>query len=84
MDRFKQYDRQNIFLFVCTCIEFFTHINGEGSQVLTYARHLWPLSSEGSLACNTYFDTGHPLSPRTCDIHTCYRAFSSGAVTTLF
>ena len=23
----------------------------EGLQILTYARHLWPLSSEGSLAC---------------------------------
>ena len=26
---------------------------GEGLQILTYARHLWPLSSEGSLACHT-------------------------------
>ena len=30
-------------------------------QNLTFARHLWPLSSEGSLACHTYFDTGHPF-----------------------
>ena len=35
-------------------------ITGEGLQILTYARHLWPLSSEGSLACHTYCDTGHP------------------------
>ena len=36
-------------------------ITGEGLQILTYARHLWPLSSEGSLACHTYCDTGHPF-----------------------
>ena len=33
----------------------------EGFQILTYARNLWPLSSEGSLACHTYCDTGHPF-----------------------
>ena len=33
----------------------------EGVQILTYARHSWPLSSEGSLACHTYFVTGHPF-----------------------
>ena len=27
-------------------------IAGEGLQILTYTRHLWPLSSEGSLACH--------------------------------
>ena len=32
---------------------------GEGLQILTYARHLWPLSSEGSSACHTYCDTRH-------------------------
>ena len=37
-----------------------TH-TGEGLQNLTYARHLWPLNSEGSLACHTYCDTGHPF-----------------------
>ena len=31
---------------------------GEGLQILTYAQHSCPLSSEGSLACNTYCDTG--------------------------
>ena len=36
-------------------------IAGEVLQILTYARHLWPLSSEGSLACHTYYDTGHPF-----------------------
>ena len=33
-------------------------IAGEGLQILTYARHLRPLSSEGSLACHTYCDRG--------------------------
>ena len=45
----------------------------EGLQILTYARHLLPLSSEGSLACHTFCDTGHPFiwsSPRTSDTHT--------------
>ena len=35
-------------------------IDGEGLQILTYARHFWPLSSEGSLVCHTC-DTGHPF-----------------------
>ena len=44
--------------------EFFTHmetIPGEGLKFLTYAGHSLPLSSEGSLACHTYCDTGHPF-----------------------
>ena len=36
-------------------------ITGEGLQILTYAQHLWPFSSEGSLACHTYCDTAHPF-----------------------
>ena len=32
-------------------------IAGEGLQILTS----WPLSSEGSVACHTYCDTGHPF-----------------------
>ena len=35
-------------------------IVGEGLQILTYARHIWLLSSEGSLACHTYCDTYGP------------------------
>ena len=31
-------------------------IAGEGLKILTFARHLWPLSSEGSLACYIYCD----------------------------
>ena len=34
---------------------------GEGLQILTYARHSWALNSEGSLACHTYCNTGHPF-----------------------
>ena len=43
----------------------------EGLQILTYARHSWPLSSEGSLPCHTYCDTvssvynGHLRGPVT-------------------
>ena len=36
-------------------------IAGKGLQMLIYARHLWPLSSEGSLACYTYCVTGNPF-----------------------
>ena len=33
-------------------------IYGKGLQILTYTRQSWPLSSEDSLPCHTYFDTG--------------------------
>ena len=62
-------------------------ITGEELQILTYARHSRPLSSEGSLACHTYCDTGHPFiwsSPRPRDTNTYCRAFNSGAVNTCF
>ena len=36
-------------------------IAGEGLQILTYARRLWSLSSEGHLAWNPYSDTGYPF-----------------------
>ena len=29
--------------------------------MIWYDMHSWPLSSEGSLACHTYWDTGHPF-----------------------
>ena len=35
-------------------------IAGKG-EILIYAGHLWSLSSEGSLACDTYSDTGYPF-----------------------
>ena len=37
------------------------NITGDGLQIMTYVRHLWPLSSERSLACHTYYDTRHPF-----------------------
>ena len=45
--------------------EFFTQMDyfiiaGEGLLSI-YARHLWPLSSEGSLTCHTNCDTGLPF-----------------------
>ena len=56
-------------MFVCLFVFYFplenfhsygdVTITGEGLQILTHARHLWPLSSEGSLAWHTYWDTGH-------------------------
>ena len=42
-------------------------ITSEGAQILTFARHAWPLSFEGSLACHTYFDTGHPFIMNTSE-----------------
>ena len=36
-------------------------IAGEGLQMLAFARHSWPLSSEGSNTCHTYCDTSLPL-----------------------
>ena len=33
-------------------------ITGRRLQILTYARHLWSLSNEGSLTCHTYCDNG--------------------------
>ena len=68
-------------------------ISGEGLQILTYARHSWPLSSQCSLASNTYCDTGHPFimvisedpwHSRDPTLTTPCRTFSSGAVTTCF
>ena len=36
-------------------------IAGKGLQILTYARHSRSLSSEGSLTCYTYCNTGLPF-----------------------
>ena len=36
-------------------------ITSEGLQILTYARHSWPLSIEGSSTCHTLCNTGHPF-----------------------
>ena len=62
-------------------------ITSEGLQILTNARHLWSLSSDCSLACHTYFDTGHPfimfISKDLWHSQPC-RTFDSGAVTICF
>ena len=41
---------------------YYVTITGEGLQILTHARHLWSLSSEGSLAFHSYCDTEHPFT----------------------
>ena len=52
--------------FVCSSHSRIVHsygdvtITGDGLQILTYARHS-RLSSEGSWACHTNCDTGHPF-----------------------
>ena len=67
--------------------ECFTHIEtstfhtGEGLQILTYARHSFPLRSEVSLTCHINCDKGLQFILVT---HTCCRLFGSGAVTTCF
>ena len=86
-------------MFVCLGVfvplEFFTHtdygdvtIGDEELQILTYAWNLLfalPLSSEGSLACQIFCDTGHPFIMVICeDPWQSYQAFSNGAVTTYF
>ena len=61
------------------------HLAGEGLQILAYARYWWLLSSEGSLTCHTYCDTGQPFIMVISEvIHTWCRAFGGGAVTTCF
>ena len=65
--------------------EIFTHgddtITDEGLQILIYSGHSWPLSTEGSLACQPYCDMGHPFVmsfPRMSDTCICCQAFDSG------
>ena len=62
-------------------------ITSEGLQILTYARHSWPLSSKGSLACTPYCDTGHlfimVISEDSWYSHYC-QTFSNGSVTNCF
>ena len=67
-DTIENYRLSRFVIFVCLFFLYFhsfgdVTIAGKGLQILTYARHLLPLimSSEGSLACHTYCDTGHPF-----------------------
>ena len=62
-------------------------ITGEGLLMLTYPRNPWTLSSEGSLACHTFYDTEYTVmcsSAWTRDTRTCWQAFGSSAITTCF
>ena len=61
----------------------------KGLQILTYARHSWPLSSKGSLKWHTYIlwhgtsvYNGHLRGPVT--LTPTVERFSSGAVTACF
>ena len=49
----------------CPSREFFTHMEMSPLPMkgckFWHARHSWPLSGEGSLACHTYCDMGHPF-----------------------
>ena len=73
-------------LFVC-CLSSHLRIFSSPFIILTYTRHSWPLNSEGSLACNTYCDAGHPfimVISEDHDTHTYCRAFGSRSVTICF
>ena len=94
---FRQSTYQTEDLFVCLFVVlvplelFYLYgdviITGKGLQILIYARHSWPWSSEGSYACYTYCDTGHPFIMVISDDpwhHTFCWVFGSAAVTTCF
>ena len=65
--------RHNWDIFVCLFVwGFSTHsrifqsfgdvtIGGKILQILTYARHSWPLSSQGPWTCHTYCDKCQPF-----------------------
>ena len=64
--------------------EFFTHLETSPLPVRGckfWPRHIWPLSSDGFLACHTYCDKGHLF---ISDTNPWYRAFCRGAVITCF
>ena len=62
-------------------------ITGEWLQFFTYTRYSWSLSSESSLTCLTYCDTGNPfmmvISEDPWHSHCC-GAFSNRVLTTCF
>ena len=57
-------------------------ITCEGLHCSTYTQHSWRCNNKGSLACHNYCITGHLTTTR--DTHSCFWAFSRGAVTTCF
>ena len=60
------------------------HCRWRAAHFLTYARHSWPLSSEGSLTCHTYLPFIMVISENPWHSHRGSRVFGSGAVTTCF
>ena len=86
------FQRQLMLVCLFVCLVFFvpfqnfSHrdvtITGQGLQILTYARHLWSLNSEGSLACHTYCDMGHPFKMANALTH-CTSAVASKTMKTL-
>ena len=88
----NKHDGKGNRMFVClfSHSEFFTNMETsslpiKGCKFFTYARHSWQLSSEDSLACHTYCDTGYLLiMVISRDTHTYCRALSIRAVTTCF
>ena len=59
---------QNLyFMYVCLFVSVLLEkigdvtITSDGLQLLTYARQSWPLSSDGSLACQVVCDMGQPF-----------------------
>ena len=81
--------RLGLFVVVfCSTREFYT--NMETSPVPVKGCKFWPMLGiyghcEGSLACNTYCDKGHPfiiVISKSRDTHTYCLAFGSGAVNT--
>ena len=53
-------------VFFCPTQECFTHMETlsmpvKDLQIFTHFWHSWPLSSESSLVCQTYCETGHPV-----------------------
>ena len=76
-----------VFVLVCSShSRIFTDSETSPLPVKVYA-HMWSLSIEGSLACHTYCDTGHPfimfISEDPWHLHL-HLAFGSAAVTTCF
>ena len=67
------------------CMIFFSlFVWGEGLQILTYARHSWVLSSEGSLVCLICCVSGLPFIMVISEdrvVNTYCRTFGIGAVT---
>ena len=68
----RGYQNHNVYIFGLFVWGFTSHfrvfhsfgnvsITGEGLQILIYAPHLWPLSSEGSSTWHTNCDKGHPF-----------------------